>query len=65
MSDDLPVFIHALNGNTSDKDHFREIVKEYGTSLREKWGEDKIWVWDSAFYFRKDGEGVVADEPWC
>ena len=33
MSDSLPVFIQALSGNTSDKNHFREIVKEYGRSL--------------------------------
>lgn len=41
MSDDLPGFIQALSGNTSDKNHFREIVKEYGASLGG--GEDKIW----------------------
>jgi transposase len=50
MSDSLPVFIKALSGNTSDKSHFREIVKEYGKSLQEMWGKDKIWVWDSAGY---------------
>jgi len=42
MSDNLPVFIQALSGNTSDKNHFREILKEYGRSLQEKWGKDKI-----------------------
>ena len=36
MSDNLPVFIQALSGNTSDKNHFREIVKEYGRSLQAK-----------------------------
>jgi predicted nucleotidyltransferase len=30
MSDSLPVFIQVLSGNTSDKNHFRELVKEYG-----------------------------------
>ena len=54
MSDSLPVFIRALSGNTSDKNHFREIVKEYGRSLQAKWGEDKIWVWDSAGYSEKN-----------
>ena len=44
MSDNLPVFIQALSGNTSDKNHFREIVKEYGRSLQEKWGEDKCGI---------------------
>jgi len=64
MSDDLPVFIQALNGNTSDKDHFREIVKEYGTSLQDKWGEDKIWVWDSAFYSEKNLKAISKDYIW-
>jgi len=41
MSDSLPVFIQALSGNTSDKNHFKEMVKEYGQSLQEKCGEDK------------------------
>jgi hypothetical protein len=50
MSDSLPVFIRALSGNTSDKSHFREIVKAYEKSLQEMWGKDKIWVWDSAGY---------------
>ena len=64
MSDDLPVFIHALNGNTSDKNHFREIVKDYGASLQEKWGEDKIWVWDSAFYSEKNLREISDSYKW-
>ncbi len=64
MSDDLPVFIQALNGNTSDKDHFREIVNEYGQSLQEKWGEDKIWVWDSAAYSEKNLKAISEDYIW-
>ncbi len=36
MSDSLPVFIQALSGNTSDKNHFREIVQAYGQSLQER-----------------------------
>ena len=42
MSDSLPVFIQALSGNTSDKNHFREIVKEYGRSLQAKWGKPQL-----------------------
>lgn len=38
MSDGLPVFIQALSGNTSDRNHFREIVQAYGQSLQEIWG---------------------------
>jgi len=64
MSDSLPVFIRALNGNTSDKDHFREIVQQYGQSLRDKWGEDKIWVWDSAAYSEKNLKAISKDYIW-
>ncbi|HDS46039.1 MAG TPA: hypothetical protein ENN68_08150 [Methanomicrobia archaeon] len=38
MDGDLPVFIPVLNGNAADKNHFREIVKRYGSSLREMGG---------------------------
>ena len=64
MSDSLPVFIQALSGNTSDKNHFREMVKEYGQSLQEKWGEDKIWVWDSAVYSEKNLGEISEDYSW-
>ena len=64
MSDSLPVFIQALSGNTSDKNHFREMVKEYGQSLQEKWGEDKIWVWDSAVYSEQNLEEISEDYTW-
>jgi transposase len=64
MDDDLPVFIKALSGNASDKNHFREIVKEYGASLQEKWGEDKIWVWDSAVYSEKNIKEISPSYKW-
>ena len=64
MSDDLPVFIRALSGNASDKNHFREIVKEYGASLREKWGEDRIWVWDSAVYSARNVKEISEGHKW-
>jgi len=65
MSDSLPVFIQALSSNTSeDKDHFREIVKEYGRSLQAKWGEDKIWVWDSAGYSEKNLREISESYKW-
>jgi transposase len=64
MSDSLPVFIQTLSGNTSDKNHFREMVKEYGPSLQEKWGEDKIWVWDSAVYSEKNLGEISEDYSW-
>jgi transposase len=61
---DLPVFIQALSGNASDKNHFREIVKSYGASLREMWGEDRIWVWDSAFYSERNVKEVSGSYTW-
>jgi len=64
MSDNLPVFIQALSGNTSDKNHFREIVKEYRRSLQAKWGEDKIWVWNSAGYSEKNLREISESYKW-
>jgi len=64
MSDNLPVFIQALSGNTSDKNHFREIVKEYGRSLQEKRGEDRIWVRDSAVYLDKNLGEISESYRW-
>jgi len=64
MSDSLPVFIKALSGNTSDKSHFREIVKEYGKSLQEMWGKDKIWVWDSAGYTEQTIKDISGSYKW-
>jgi len=64
MSDSLPVFIKALSGNTSDKNHFREIVQVYGQSLQEMWGEEKIWIWDSAGYSKKNLKAISEDYTW-
>jgi transposase len=64
MSDSLPVFIQTLSGNTSDKNHFREIVKEYGGSLQERWGKDKIWVWDSAGYTEQTIKEISGSYKW-
>jgi len=49
-SQGLPVFVQGLSGNTSDKDHFRDLFQTYGTMLMQTWGKYRIWVWDSAFY---------------
>jgi len=64
MSDSLPVSIQTLSGNTSDKTHFREIVKQYGQSLKESWGEDKIWVRDSAGYTEETIKAISDDYKW-
>ena len=59
-----PVIIPALSSNTSDKNPFREIVQEYGQSLLEKLGEDKIWVWDSAAYSENNHKAISEDYIW-
>ena len=46
---DLPVWINTLSGNTSDKTHFREVIKNYAKQLAEN--EEKIYfIVDSAGY---------------
>lgn len=60
----LPVFIQGLSGNTSDKDHFRELSEMYGMMLRTTWGRDRIWVWDSAFYTKKNLQALPPDMVW-
>jgi transposase len=64
MCGDAPAFIKALSGNTSDKDNFREIAKQYGAQLREKWGENTIWVWDSAGYSKKNIKSISSSYKW-
>jgi len=60
MSDNLPVFIQALSGNTSDRDRRERIW----AALQEKWGEDKIWVWDSAGYSEKNLREISESYKW-
>ncbi len=46
---DIPVWINALSGNTSDKTHFREVIKSYAEQLAED--DEKVYfVMDSAGY---------------
>jgi len=60
----LPVFIQTLSGNTSDKEHFRILAKTYAESVQKVWSEDRIWVWDSAFYTKKNLLSVPKDLRW-
>ena len=64
MGRHLPMFIQTLSGNTSDKEHFRTVAKTYGESLNEIWGEDRIWVWDSAFYTKDNLKHVPKALRW-
>ncbi len=60
----LPMFIQTLSGNTSDKEHFRTLAKTYADSLDKVWSEDRIWVWDSAFYTKENLLSVPKDLRW-
>jgi len=60
----LPVFIQILSGNTSDKEHFRILAKSYAESVQRVWSENRIWVWDSAFYTKKNLLSVPKDLRW-
>lgn len=64
MGRHLPMFIQTLSGNTSDKEHFRTVAKTYSESLNEIWGEDRIWVWDSAFYTKDNLKHVPKALRW-
>lgn len=63
VSKGLPIFIQTLSGDTSDKTHFKELVLEYGKSLEEIW-KNRIWIWDSAFYTKKNVEDVGESFKW-
>jgi len=60
----LPMFIQTLSGNTSDKEHFRTLAKTYGKSLNKIWSDDRIWVWDSAFYTKDNVKHVPKKLRW-
>lgn len=60
----LPMFIQTLSGNTSDKEHFRTVAKTYGESLDKIWSDDRIWVWDSAFYTKDNVKHVPKKLRW-
>jgi len=64
MSKELPLFIQTLSGNASDKNHFREIAKNYGNFLKESWDKNCIWVWDSAFYSKDNLKAISKDHKW-
>jgi transposase len=58
---DLPIWVATLSGNTSDKTHFRETIKDYAKRLIEN-KEDAFFVMDSAMYTAKN---VKALSPIC
>jgi len=49
---DLPMWVDALSGNTSDKKHFRDVIKKYSKMLSET-DEKAYFIMDSAMYNEK------------
>jgi len=60
---DLPVWIRALSGNTSDKTHFREVIEQYSKQLAEN-NEVAYFIMDSAMYTDKNIRQVSSDVKW-
>ncbi|OYT29478.1 hypothetical protein B6U98_02350 [Thermoplasmatales archaeon ex4572_165] len=58
------MFIQTLSGNTSDKEHFRILAKTYAASVQKVWSDERIWVWDSAFYTKKNLQSVPTGLRW-
>ena len=49
---DLPMWVDALSGNTSDKEHFRDVIRNYAKMLSET-DEKAYFIMDSAMYNKK------------
>lgn len=60
----IPLFIEALSGNTSDKSYFREVSLSISRHVQELWEEDKVFVFDSAFYSSKNIKAVAGVFNW-
>lgn len=51
-------------GTPLDKEYFRILAKTYAASVEKVWSEDRIWVWDSAFYTKKNLLSIPTDLRW-
>lgn len=60
---DLPVWIKALSGNTSDKTHFREVICDYSKLLAES-DEKAHFIMDSAMYTDKNVRAMSEKIYW-
>mgnify|MGYP001052246041 CR=1 FL=1 len=49
---DLPMWVDALSGNVADKEHFREVIRNYAKMLSET-DEKAYFIMDSAMYNKK------------
>lgn len=50
---DMPAWISALSGNTSDNTHFREVIRKYAKQLAEN-DEEIFFIMDAAWYSEKN-----------
>jgi transposase len=60
----LPAFISTISGDVSDKKHFRELIKTYGSQIQQGFLDTKTLVFDSAFYVAKTLKMIGHDYPW-
>lgn len=62
-SNRIPVFMKLINGNTSDKTHFRELVNEFGQNILDMFDTTKFFVFDTlTIYSVKHNEKIVYEK---
>ena len=60
----IPLFMQALNGNSSDKLVFRQTVTEFRKGLKANLKEVTYWIADSCFYTIATIKAVGTDVRW-
>jgi len=60
----IPLFMQALNGNSSDVTTFRKTVTEFRRGLKENLQEIVYWVADSKFYTEDTLKETKSDLLW-
>jgi len=60
----IPLFMQALDGNSSDMTTFRKTVTEFKKGLKEHLQEITYWVADSCFYTEETLQATKGDLLW-
>jgi transposase len=60
----IPLFMQALNGNSSDKIVFRQTVTKFRKGLKANLHEVTYWIADSCFYTAATIKVVKTDVQW-
>lgn len=60
---DIPIWISALSGNTSDNTHFREVIRKYAKQLAEN-DEEIYFIMDAAWYSDKNIREIPEMVKW-